>query len=463
MEKIRNGIFVRVFVSLSLITLASLATLCKILQYYEFNISEYDTGIYVNVVWNTLHGKFFYSDIHNANQLGEHFSPIVGFFVPLFIINPSPIWLIAAQGLAVGVTYVLIYFIALKILSDTDLQPAKFLALIFAVWAFFYRPLTSALLFEFHPSTLATPLLAAAVLALLYERDRLLWLFVGLLLLSKENAPLAILGLATYAWLVLSRPRLGLALITAAVVSATLIMNFVMPLFQSGPWRHYDRLGPLTEWREKAVYLYRLVAGLAFLPLASWRSLLCAVPLVAVNLSVAYHPQFSLNFHYDDFGSVFLLVAAIHGAAALLNLIGANLKGRHAISAYLVMAIIAVILAGAERTSVISFLRSPWPSEAEWQLYREIAPYRSLPIDVGIAANSTLAPYVAAQPRYVAKLDLTRLRPGDFVLVSPIKLGPCADTEKLMEQTTISFVRIHASSVLCVYEVTAVGPKRGDQ
>src|SRR5262245_38369265 len=87
-----------------LLLIVSTATLTKIVQYYGFAANDWDTGIYANVVWNTLNGSWFYSAHHMRNQLGEHFSPLVLFFVPFFVIRPSSLWLLAFQGLAVGMT-----------------------------------------------------------------------------------------------------------------------------------------------------------------------------------------------------------------------------------------------------------------------------------------------------------------------------------------------------------------------
>jgi uncharacterized membrane protein len=402
-------------------------------------------------------GDGFYSDVLNLNHLGEHFSPIIAVFVPFFLIYPSPLWLLAAQGLAVGATYVLLYFVALKIFSDANTRLAKPLALVFAIWAFLYRPLTSALLLEFHPSTLATPLLAAAVLALLHSCDRLLWVFVAGLLLSKENAPLAVLGLGIYAGLVLFRPRLGIALGVVAGVSATLIMGVVMPLSRSDNWGHYNRLAPFTNWRYKPVYLLALVKGLAFLPLAAWRSLMCAVPLVGLNLSVGYAPQFSSMSHYDDFASVFLLVAAMHGAVVVLRAVGSTLKSCRVIAAYTIMALVAGALAASETRSAMFYLNSAWPGDKERQLHQELAHYRRLPIEIGIAAQSVLGPYLSARQRYLsidsASVGLVmKLKPGDKVLITPIGNQFQPKLERLLEENA-RLTRVHMSSVLRVYEL----------
>jgi len=451
--------------------------LAKILQYYSFQIADWDTGIYSNLLWNLVHGNGFYSGVLNRNHLGEHFSPIILVFAPFFVLYPSPVWLLGAQGLAVGTTYALLYFIGVKIFCEAKTNFARPLALVFAIWAFFYGPLTSALLFAFHPSTLATPLLAGAVLALLNNRDRALWLLVAFLLLSKENAPLAVLGLGCYAWLVLCRPRLGMTLGAVASISAALILGVVMPLSRSDNWEHYSRLGPFAAWPRKSLYLVQLVSALGYLPLASWRSLVCAMPLVGLNLSVAYYPQFSSWYQYDDLASVFLIVAAMHGAVVVLRAVGSAFKGRHAIATYIFMALVALSL--TELTaSTISFigswfghkdyrLVSPrsaisnfqwlWPGDKERQLYRELAAYRDLPFEIGIAAAPGLGPYLSARPRYVSiesasseGIATQRLKPGDRVLATPIRDDD--GLEQVLDRDP-KLTRVYVSPVLRVYEV----------
>ena len=447
-------------VVLVLTALATVAVVAKLLQYYGFLIHDWDTGIYSNVVWNLANGNWFHSDVLNRNDLGEHFSPIIIVFVPFFMAYPSPVWLVAGQGLAVGTTYFLLYFIALKIFCDANTKFAKPLALGFAIWAFFYRPLTSALLSEFHPSTFATPLLAAAILALLHRRDRILWLLVAILLLAKENAPLAVLGLGCYAGLVLLRSRLGMALGIVAGVSAALILGLVMPHFRNGEWSHYGRLAPFAEWTRKSHYLFMLVKGLAFLPLAGWRGLLCAAPLLALNLSVKFAPQFSSNFHYDDFISVFLLVSAMHGTVILFRGVDNVFKSWRAVVAFAVVALVAIILVDPEASDALSYVQNTWPGANERQLRRELSVYSRLPGNVGIAAQQSLGPYLSARPRYVAihpaaqAFNILRLKAGDKVLITPVgnEWEEFADLKRLFDNSP-RLVRVHASPVLRVYEV----------
>jgi uncharacterized membrane protein len=253
---------------------------------------------------------------------------------------------------------------------------------------------------------------------------------------------------------------LGITLGAVAAVSGALILGVVMPLSRSDHWEQYSRLGPFAAWPVKSVYLVQLVTALGYLPLASWRSLVCAAPLVGLNLSVAYSPQFSSQFQYDDLASVFLIVAAMHGAVVVLRAVGSTFKGRHAIATYIFMALVALLVtapAASKITSLRRFLYENWPGAKERQLYRELATYRSLPFEIGIAAQQELGPYLSARPRYIAiesasseAIATRRLKPGDRVLMTPIRDND--GLEQVLESDP-KLTRVYVSPVLRVYEV----------
>lgn len=451
------------FVCIFLLALVVGAVLAKVLQYNKVHIHDWDTGIYFNVAWNIFQGDGFYSDVLRRNHLGEHFSPVTALFAPIFLISSSPVWILAVQGLAVGATYVVLYFIAIKILRDATIPHARLVGLILPLAAYLYRPLTSALMFEFHPSTLATSLLAGAVLALLHRRNMVLWMLVALLLLTKENAALAILGLAIYAGLVQGRRRLFLALFGTAAVSATLIFGVIMPFFQSDEWRHYNRLGLLSHWQEKTDYLFFLLKGVAFLPLAAWRCSASVIPLVALNLSVSYEPQFAMNHHYDDLASVFLLIAAMHGFAVIVQLVLSHLSGWRLRAALSYFVLVSVALAYAEARSPHPKLEIDWQTKHGQLLHEALAPYRNLPETIGMAATQPLGPYISARQRYIPLNSkrlhlLNALKPGDLILTSAVRGSQ--EFAGIFAQPEMSgwFQNVHASPTLSVHKVV-VSPK----
>ena len=447
------------FVTFGLLAfLFAIAVFSKVLQYFNFDIHDWDTGIYSNVAWNISQGRGFFSEIRQFNQLGEHFSPITAIFAPLMLISPTPIWFMVVQGAAIGIFYILLYRIALKVLTDAETPLASWLALIFPVLAFFFRPLTAALLYEFHPSTLAPPILAAAVLAMLYRRDLLMWGSVLLLLTTKENAPLGILALSLYSGFVQRRWTLAVFLCLTAAISAYVIMGLIMPSFQHDNWGHYNRLGLLEHLEDKSQYLIRLMKGVCFLPLLAWRSLLAAIPPVAINLVVKYEPQFSLDFHYDDMSSVMLLVAAIHGFTVLVGLSKRLWPDRSAALAGLGVATILMALDWIEFRTPMPLERAQWPGIEERQLREELARYQKLPGSIGIAAMQPLGPYLSARPRYAAIQrrhlnKLSRLLPGDLLFLTPIR-----DSRKYVELqpkmiSNENLTLVHRSAVLEVYEI----------
>ena len=194
-----NSLLLRIISFIIVAPIVIVPVIAKLLQYARFNINTFDTGIYHNIVCNINSGLGFYSSVLHMNHLGEHFSPIILFFSPLYLVYPTPLWLLGFQGLAIGVTYFLIYRLSLLILGTNE-NDASWLFPFFVIFiASCYKPLTSALMFEFHPSTLATPILCGAILAMHKGHRAMLWFLTFLLLLAKENAILAVVGLSIYA------------------------------------------------------------------------------------------------------------------------------------------------------------------------------------------------------------------------------------------------------------------------
>lgn len=448
----------KIFVVAILFALVSAAFLLKILQYYSFLIHDWDTGIYTNVVWNLVTGDGFHSDVLNKNHLAEHFSPIMVLFYPAFLIKPSALWLLAAQGISVGVTYVLVYVYATKLFTANKLPFTLMIALIFAIWAFSYPPLTAALQYEFHPSTLVTPFVLTALIALNLNRPFLVIMSVAFLILAKENAPLVLLGLGFYSIFVMSNNRQGLILLAVSLLSAVIVLGIVMPAFQEDGWEHYGRLGVFDLWQKKGVYLFNLLLSLGFLPLLHWRSLVCALPVIALNLSVAYEPQFSSEFHYDDFASAFLIVSAMHGLVVLTGLTGRifTIPRRTATLLALVGSVVVSL----------PFVHSPahnvvttWPGVKEWELHNEMLMFLNLPDEVGVAAAQPLGPHLSNRSRYVGMETVEswnntdRLKEGDLLILTPIRYRSNFEAFDAAARKDPRFKLTYVSDVIKIYEV----------
>jgi uncharacterized membrane protein len=459
-----NGIKDHIGIISALAVLVLLCVAAKITQFYGFALNDYDTGIYGNVAWNLAHGEGFHSDVLNVSHLSVHFSPLIAIFAPFYALFPTPMVLMIGQGAAAGLTLLILYRIGMHLLDATALKERRpWIILGFCFLAFCYGPFTNALLSHFHPPTVAMPILAGCLLALIERRHWLLVLLVPLLLTAKENAPLAVVGLGIYAALVQGRWPLGLALGVIGVTTLALVLFLIMPAFQDGAWVLAGRFEPLALLDKKLLYLLLLVLPLAFLPLFAWRAATAALPLIAVNLAVGYEAQLELKYHYNDLASVFLLVAAMQGLNQLFAGPGRsvlpNAKPAHALALAIVLA-----LAINKGRNPITDLVKHWPTADHWALHQELAPYRKSPPDQAILAQSGLGPYLSSRYRYVMLRSTWKdddLRPGDLILLSDHAGDYLVDIEAARARLdALSHVEtVEKSELLTVYKVR---PRAGD-
>lgn len=413
----------KIWVFGGLCLLVLLCVFSKTTQFYGFALNDYDTGIYSNVAWNLANGQGFHSDILGGSHLAVHFSPLTALFAPFYALFPTPMVLMIGQGLAVGITLILLYRMGTHLLDREAFGERRpWMILGFCLLAFVYGPFTNALLSHFHPPTVAMPILAGCLLALIERRLWLLIVLVPLLIAAKENAPLAIIGLGIYAALVQGRWSTGSLLGTIGIVSLAVILFVIMPAFQDDNWILAGRLEPFALLGEKALYLVLLVLPLAFLPLFAWRAAMAALPLIAVNLAVGYGAQLELKYHYNDLISVFLLVAAMHGMNHVFTgsrkPILLNARPHHALALALVLA----LALNKGRTPITDLIKH-WPTAEHWALHQELAPYRKAPPDQAILAQSGLGPYVSSRHRYVMLRSTWKeddLQPGDLILLSDL-------------------------------------------
>jgi len=127
-----------------------------------------DLGIYSQVAWSLSHGAGFSSSIQGGSYLGDHLELLLLPLALIYRLLPSPLLLLLAQTLALGVgAYILMRFAEQRLPS----RWAKGVGL-----AIILNPLlTNVALYEFHALAFIFPLVAWS--AVLYvERKYRLWL-----------------------------------------------------------------------------------------------------------------------------------------------------------------------------------------------------------------------------------------------------------------------------------------------
>ncbi|MCS7226334.1 MAG: DUF2079 domain-containing protein, partial [Gloeomargarita sp. SKYB31] len=105
-----------------------IAILSLLLLRYSTFFATYDQGIFNQVYWNSLHGRFFESSLSSGlsvavrldgdvpsvfyHRLGQHFTPALVVWLPIYALAPSPVTLIFLQALLLTAGGIVLYFLA---------------------------------------------------------------------------------------------------------------------------------------------------------------------------------------------------------------------------------------------------------------------------------------------------------------------------------------------------------------
>lgn len=229
-------------------------------RYYSF-YATFDQGIFNQVFWNNLHGRFFQSSlssslstnvVHNGeipevyyHRLGQHFTPALLLWLPIYTLFPSPATLTVLQ-----VTFVTAAGLVLYALARQYLTPA----IAAMITASFYA--ANAVLgptqSNFHDIS-QIPLFVFGLLLAMEKRCWwLFWVLAVLTLAVREDSGVVLFGVGFY--LIVSRryPRIGLAVCALSFGYMLVLTNAIMPLFSQDISRRFmlERFGQYADGSE---------------------------------------------------------------------------------------------------------------------------------------------------------------------------------------------------------------------
>ena len=307
----------------------------SVLRHDAFETGRFDLGNMVQAVWSTAHGHLLQvTNLHGAqiSRLAAHVDPILIVFAPLWWIWPSPSLLLTAQALAVALGALPLFWLARK---HTGSERA---ALGFSLAYLIYPATEWMTLNEFHPVSLACPLLLFAIWYL--DEDRLLPFacFAALAALTREEVPLVIAGLGI--WYAIGRRRwlAGGTIAAAGVAASAIAIQVVIPHFhgaESSFYGRYDAVGGSAAGIVRKAftdpgrllsvafdhrgthYLLNLLLPMAGLALLAPLLLVALIPELALNLLSSVDAQSSIHYHYVAAEIPILFAAAAIGAGRL--------------------------------------------------------------------------------------------------------------------------------------------------
>ena len=327
---------------------AALFSWLSVLRYRGFSTGRFDLGNMVQAVWSTSEGRWFETtDItgRQFSRLGAHVDPVLALFAPLWWLWSSPEMLLVAQAVIVASGALPAFWLGRRWLGDDRLALA-------GAGAYLLLPaLQHATLFDFHPVTLAAPLLLFCIWAAEEARWVTLGACASLAALTQEQVGLVIAALGVWLWFRhRERRRAAAALVAGGVAWVAVAVLVIMPAFalqhQNAHIQRYSRLGDgpkeilltfLTHpWDAVAVvattgrveYLLALLVPLLLLPLAAPGLALVALPQLVINLFAASGPAQTVDYHYAVLLVPVLVASAMLGLARLREQGRADALGR---------------------------------------------------------------------------------------------------------------------------------------
>ncbi len=313
-----------------------------LLRYDTFKATAFDLGNMDQVLWNTIHGRWFQFTNQAIDWYGPptrlalHFEPIILLLSLLYAFHADPRILLVFQSASLASGALPVFLLTRKYLPEWPV-----LAALMAVAYLLSPALLGLNIFDFHPISLATPLLLYAVLALTNRRYGWFLLACVLAAACKEDIPfsLAILGLFLI-WRY-KLPRLGIALTIGSLLWSFIAFGIIIPHFYPGTqhnnfWYRYESLGSspgdaignliLHPWLlfntfitlDRFYYLASLFRSTGFLCLLAPEWLLMALPSLAENMLGTDPLLFTGVYHYNAAIIPFVMLAAIDGTRRLI-------------------------------------------------------------------------------------------------------------------------------------------------
>ncbi|HHP7244280.1 MAG TPA: DUF2079 domain-containing protein [Elainellaceae cyanobacterium] len=222
---------------------------------------SFDQGIFNQLFWNGTHGRLFQSSLSSTlstpvvhdgdvptvfyHRLGQHFTPALILWLPLYALIPSHVTLLILQVTLMTAAGLVLYRLARQYLEPerSTLITASFYAA---------NAVIGPTLANFHDLSQLPLFLFSALLALEKRQWWVFWLFVVLVLAIREDTGVVLFGVGFY--LILSRryPQVGLAVCTISLGYMLLLTNLIMPLFSDDISRRFmiEQFGPYIEGDE---------------------------------------------------------------------------------------------------------------------------------------------------------------------------------------------------------------------
>jgi uncharacterized membrane protein len=417
----------------------ALYSVLSVLRHLTYHSFGPDLGIFDQVFWNTIHGRFLESTMSLAqaqphNYLADHFSPVYLLLVPFYALLPRPQTLLVIQTLflALGVW-------PLYLLARLKLEPG-FQRLVWVLAYFLFLPVAFINLFDFHELALAVLPLGFALYFL--EKGRPGWFLLSLAstFLIKEELPLVGMGFGAYILLARRDWRLGLGVLAGSLAAFLGMVRLIIPAFGGGSYEYFarrlnyryaelgttpqqiiatvfanpGRLGQILLQPQKLKFLVGIFGPvLGLTAISGWAAIL-VLPTLAILLLSNYAPQYAFTSHYSAPLIALVLGTSVMGFARLPP----SWRGPAA-AAVLASSLIFSFVFGD-----LPFSRhfDPRLFETETRYSAFTASLDRIPPDARVAAENNLTPHLS-QRRFIYNLEFEGPHDAEYLALDDAALA----------------------------------------
>jgi uncharacterized membrane protein len=426
-------------------------------RYLSFYAS-YDQGIFNQLFWNGIHGRFFQSSLSSVlsgavvhdgqaptvfyHRLGQHFDPVLLLWHPFYVLFPNAGTLVVLQ-----VAFVTLGGLVLYALARQYLQPQL------SVWIVgsYYGAIAviGPTFSNFHDLSQIPLFLFTLFLALEKRCWWLFWLMAVCTVLAREDAGVLLFGIGAY--LIGSRrfPLVGLGLCGLGFGYVVLATNVFMPMFSRDISQRFmiERFGHFATGSEastleilvsiltnplklighvlnsvdqKILYMLGQALPLALVPLVSpsaW--LLISAPLAQLLLQGG-DSRFSIYIRY----AITLVPGLFYGAILWWSVNGRSFRPRlrRVWLGCIILSLLVVMLKSPHRVFYFAVPDSfrPWVQVSLMRQWEHGGAVRSLMTAIGsdssVTATTFIVPHLSSR-REILRMPYVQFRNDQNQLV----------------------------------------------
>ncbi len=285
-------------------------SLLSVVRHMHFQSGAFDLGIYDQGLWQYAHFQFPYNTIKEKIILGDHLSLILPLLSPLYWVWDDVRLLLVFQAVWVSFSTIGIYLYLQKRLFT------KFQSFLLSLTYILFYGIQFGIFFDFHPILLTVGLLAWWLYFWESNKWKLFWTTLFLILLTQENAGVAVIGIC-FIWFFQKKNLRLVGLIGLIGFVATAASFYAIHFFSEGHLQYVPQfadtpmgfVGSFFDQAEKQQVWWYSYISYGFLPLLSPGSVIAVVGDLAQYFTTgkAFDHMWSPFLHHRAILAIFLI------------------------------------------------------------------------------------------------------------------------------------------------------------